>query len=107
MSVTRDLRWQAVERGQGPRLAHGPVLGAVRLADLPADAPSVDRGNHVRIFEEVRARRHHGIEALVVTSRVGPDVPAVRDARTRRLPWVRRRAIGFPSTARFSAGPAG
>jgi len=54
-----------------------------------------DRGCHVRIFEQVRALRPHGVQVLVATYAVGRDVPGVRTMRTPRLPWVRRLPIGF------------
>jgi glycosyltransferase involved in cell wall biosynthesis len=56
-----------------------------------------DRGCHVRILEEARALRPHGVEVLVATYHVGRDVLGVRTARTPRLPWVRRLPVGFSS----------
>ncbi len=54
-----------------------------------------DRGCHVRIYEEVRALRPRGVDALVGTYHVGRDVPEVATVRTPRLPWVRRLPVGF------------
>jgi glycosyltransferase involved in cell wall biosynthesis len=54
-----------------------------------------DRGCHVRILEQVRALRRHGVEVLLATYHLGRDVPDVRTVRTLRLPWVRRLPVGF------------
>jgi glycosyltransferase involved in cell wall biosynthesis len=54
-----------------------------------------DRGCHIRILEETRALRPHGVEVLVATYRVGRDVSGVRTVRTPPVPWVRRLPVGF------------
>jgi glycosyltransferase involved in cell wall biosynthesis len=54
-----------------------------------------DRGCHVRILEEIRALRGHGVDVLVTTYHVGRDLAEVATVRTPRLPWVRRLPIGF------------
>jgi glycosyltransferase involved in cell wall biosynthesis len=54
-----------------------------------------DRGCHVRILEQIRALRGHGVDVLLATYHVGRDVPGVRIVRTARLPWVRHLPVGF------------
>jgi glycosyltransferase involved in cell wall biosynthesis len=54
-----------------------------------------DRGCHVRILEEVRGLRAHGVETVVATYPVGGEVPEVTTRRSWRLPWVRRLPVGF------------
>ena len=56
-----------------------------------------DRGCHIRILEETRALRPHGIEVLVATYPVGRDVAGVRTVRAPALPWVRTLPVGFSS----------
>lgn len=53
------------------------------------------RGCHVRILEEVRALRRHGVKTLVATYHLGEEVAGVRTVRTPRVPWVRRLPVGF------------
>lgn len=58
-----------------------------------------DRGCHVRIYEEVRALRHLGVESLVVTYPSGNDLSDVQIRRSMALPGVRASALG-PSWSR-------
>jgi glycosyltransferase involved in cell wall biosynthesis len=54
-----------------------------------------DRGCHVRILEETRALRAHGVEVLVATYPVGAELSDVATVRSPRPPWVRRLGVGF------------
>src|SRR5262249_1009691 len=77
-----------------PARAPAPT-GPLRVLMLAPTPFFGDRGCHVRILEETRALRGHGVEVLLATYHVGRDVPEVRAVPPPRVPGVHRLPVGF------------
>ncbi|MCM2357631.1 MAG: glycosyltransferase family 4 protein [Geobacteraceae bacterium] len=54
----------------------------------------VDRGCHVRIYEEARALKELGQEVLIVTYHLGRDMPGIKTCRIPRVAWYRKLSAG-------------